>query len=69
MEKFCLRLKELRDERKLSTSQLGKEIGVSAATISRWENGLREPMLHNLIALAKFFGVTIDFLAGLNNNF
>ena len=33
------------------------------------ENGLREPKPSNLVALAKFFKVSIDYLAGFDNFF
>ena len=45
--------------------ELAKAIGVSKGIISLWENGLREPKLSNLVSLAKFFSVSIDFLVGL----
>ena len=32
--------------------------------ISLWENGLREPTLSNLVALADYFDVSLDFLTG-----
>ena len=60
-------LKELREEKQLGQIQLGKELGVSHGIISAWENGVHEPTLSNLIAIAKFFGVTIDYLAGLED--
>lgn len=63
---FAERLKELRIEKKLGQIQLAKEIGVSKGIISLWENGLREPTLSSLIALAKFFEVSLDYLAGIS---
>lgn len=65
MDKFAKRLKELRKENNLSLSQLAKAIGVSGIAISRWENQLRIPNIESLIALAKYFGVTTDYLLGL----
>lgn len=65
MKEFAERLKELRMEEKLSTTELGKAIGVSSITISRWERGLRIPNIENLVAVAKYFKVTTDFLCGL----
>ena len=65
MRKFCIRLKELRQERNLSIMALSKEIGISNATICRWENGLSDISSDNLIKLAKFFNVSIDYLVGL----
>ena len=64
---FPERLKELREEAGIGQTQLAKELEVSKGIISLWENSLREPKLSNLIAIAKFFDVTIDYLAGLSD--
>lgn len=67
MDKFAERLKELRMEKQLNQVELASAINVSKGIVSLWENGLREPKLSSLIALATFFNVTIDYLAGLEN--
>ncbi len=67
MKIFCERLKELRLEKNLSTIQLGKILNVENSTITRWENGLRVPSIDHLYNIAKFFGVTADFLIGLED--
>ena len=64
---FCERLKELRIEKSIGQVELAKAINVSKGIISLWENGLREPKLSNLIMLAKFFEVSLDYLVGLDN--
>ncbi len=64
---FYERLKELRIEKGIGQIELAKAVNVSKGIISLWENGLREPKLSNLIALAKFFEVSLDYLAGLEN--
>lgn len=64
---FAETLKELRLERHVNQVDLAQAIGVSKGIISLWENGLREPTLTNLIALAKYFNVSIDYLAGLSD--
>ena len=64
---FCERLKELRIEKGVGQIELSKAINVSKGIISLWENGLREPKLSNLIALAQFFEVSMDYLVGLEN--
>lgn len=61
---FAERLKELRTERGFSQVQLALNTGVSKGIISLWENGLREPTLSNLVALADIFDVSLDYLAG-----
>ena len=64
---FPERLKELREEKEIGQIELSEKLNVSKGIISLWENGLREPKLSNLIAIAKFFDVTIDYLAGLSD--
>ena len=66
-DSFGYRLKELRIENNIGQVELAKAINVSKGIISLWENGLREPKLSNLVALAKFFKVSIDSLAGLED--
>ena len=58
-------LRELRLERKIGQVALANAIGVSKGVISLWENSLREPGLSSLIMLARFFDVSIDYLAGI----
>ncbi len=62
--KFKNNLKQLRLEKGIGQVSLAKQIGVSKGIISLWENGLREPNMSSLIALANFFDVSIDFLVG-----
>ena len=63
--KFCENLKYLRTEAKIGQVELARALGVSKGIISMWENGLREPTMTSLIAIAQFFGVTIDYLVGI----
>lgn len=65
---FTERLRELRAEQGVSQIMLAESLGVSKGIISLWENGLREPTLSNLVALADFFGVTLDYLTGRTND-
>lgn len=62
---FKNNLKELRLKKKLSQEDLAKEIGVSQACIARWESGKQEPKFTYIIKLAIFFGVSSDYLLGL----
>ena len=60
-------LKALRIEAGLGQVELAQALGVSKGIISLWENGQREPKLSNLVLIAKFFHVSIDYLAGLES--
>ena len=66
-ENFSERLKELRLDKNLGQVELAQKLNLSKGIISLWENNLREPKLSNLIAIAKFFEVSIDYLAGLED--
>ena len=67
MERFSERLKELRIEKGLSIQMLSKAIGIGVASICRWENGKADVKGMQLIVLAKYFGVTTDYLLGLED--
>lgn len=58
------RLKELRENKKLTQSQLGEQIGAKKSAISLWESGKRQPDQDTLIRLAALFGVSVDYLLG-----
>ena len=65
METFGERLLELRKEKGLSQIDRAKQLSVGKSIISLWEKNECEPTLSRLISIAKFFDVSIDFLAGL----
>lgn len=67
MESFGERLRTLRQERGIGQIQLAKELDVGKSIISLWELDKCEPTLSKLIAIANFFGVSMDYLAGLEN--
>ena len=67
MENFGEKLRVLRQERNIGQIQLAKELDVGKSIISLWEQGKCEPTLSKLIAISKFFGVSIDYLAGLED--
>lgn len=46
---------------------LADALKVGKSVISLWELGKCEPKLSSLVAMAKFFDVTIDYLAGLED--
>lgn len=60
------RLKKLRLERNLTQEELAKAIGLSTAQVSNYEKELRSPSNESLIELVLFFGVTSDYLIGID---
>ena len=63
------KIKQLRNERKLSQPELAKAINVSNGVISFWENDINEPKASLIIKLSAYFGVSTDYLLGLEDEF
>lgn len=59
-------LKRLRKSHNLTQAELGKNVWLSKAVISKYENGLGYPTFDALIRIANFFGVTTDYLLGVS---
>lgn len=59
-----MRIKELRTERHITQLKMAMDLNMSQNTISRYENGEREPGIAELIRIADYFHVSIDFLVG-----
>jgi putative transcriptional regulator len=53
-------VRELRSERGLSQGQLASEMGVSRQTINSIEQNRYTPSLPLALALARFFGTTVE---------
>ena len=61
------RIKELRLEKGLTIQKLAKEVGIGSSSLCRWENRQADVKGSQLVILAKFFDVSIDYLMGLEN--
>lgn len=61
------RLEDLRKERKLTLEQLAEQTGLSRAALGSYEtNDSKDISYYAIIRLAKFYGVTTDYLLGLS---
>jgi len=61
------RIELLRTELSWSQVQLAKKLNIAKQTVSNWENDNIQPSIEMLVRLAKLFGVTTDFLLGLDS--
>ena len=61
------RIKEIRQEKKLSQKDLAKKLNISQQAISLYEKGDREPKLETWQKLADFFGVSVPYLQGISD--
>ena len=62
------RFRDLREDMDLKQEDVAKILKTTQTQYSRWERGAQEMPFHNAIALSKFYGVTLDYIAGLTNN-
>lgn len=65
---FNERLKAIRISRNLTQKQVYESVGMSALGYQRYEYGDREPAFKNLLALADFFDVSLDYLCGRSDD-
>ncbi len=63
-----VRIKELRKKKGLSQLRLAMELNTTQNTISRYETGEREPGIDELIKIADYFHVSVDYLIGRTEN-
>lgn len=64
---FAERLHDLRINKGFNQNYLATYMGVSQVSISNWERGFKEPNFQALIDLANLFGVTCDYILGVND--
>ena len=64
---FYQRLRDLREDKDLKQGDIAKILDTTQQQYSRWERGAQEIPFHHAITLAKFYRVSLDYLAGLTN--
>ncbi|MCX8723086.1 helix-turn-helix transcriptional regulator [Lactobacillus sp. B4005] len=67
------RLKELRQKNNLTLKELSEQLSkrnikISADALAKYERGDREPKIDKWNHLAEFYGVSLEYLMGLNSN-
>ena len=67
MKNIGKRIKEIRLDFKLSQKHFGEMLSVSQDTISLWETGKSLPTAELLIAMAKKFNVSVDYILCLTD--
>ena len=61
------RLRDLREDKQIKQQEIADILKTTQQTYSIWERGDREIPFHHVITLAKFYDVSIDYIAGLTN--
>lgn len=65
---FYERLRNLRESESMPQREIAAILGMTTQQYSLYERGEREIPFHHVITLAKFYGVSIDYIAGLTDN-
>ncbi len=63
------RIKELRENAGFSQSQLAKKLDISRSAVNAWEMGLSTPTTQYVVAMAKLFHITTDYLLGMESGY
>lgn len=61
------RIKQLRQQRKITLQQLSDKTDISISSLSAYENNKRSPKIENWLKLADFFDVPVAYLQGVSN--
>lgn len=64
---YYQRLRDLREDSDLNQAQVAEILGVKQQQYSRYESGKFEIKFNQVIKLAKYYNVSIDYIAGLTN--
>lgn len=64
---FYQRIKDLREDSDKSQAEIAQKLGISRQHYSLYERGDRELPMHHFITLARFYNVSLDYLAGLTH--
>ena len=62
-----MRIKDLREDRDFTQKEVAEYLHVKQNTYSQYENGQRQLPLSCLIALAKFYNTSTDYILGLTD--
>lgn len=62
---YYQRIKDMREDSDKTQEEIATILGIKRQQYARYESGIQEIPLHHLITLARFYNVSLDYLAGL----
>ena len=68
MQIYQIRIRELRIDRDLTQEQIATFLGIKQTVYSRYETGKNDMKIEYLERLAKYYGVSADYILGLPKN-
>lgn len=63
-----MKIRDLREDRDLTQKEVAKVLHISQNTYSQYENGKRQMPIDCLIALAKYYETSTDYILGITEN-
>ena len=64
---YRMRMRNLREDRDLTQKQIAEYLHIKQNTYSQYENGQRQLPIDFLIALAKYYNTSTDYILGLTD--
>ena len=65
---YCYqRLRDLREDADQKQAEIAEILGISRQHYSLYERGDRELPMHHFVTLARYYNVSLDYIAGLTN--
>ena len=65
---ICDRIRALREKTGMSARKFAEEMGMKYTTYYGYETGSREPGSDSIVALAKYYNVTTDYILGIEKS-
>ena len=60
------RIKFLREQQKMTQTELSKRLGITRSSVNAWEIGISVPSTQYIVELADIFHVSTDYLLGVS---
>lgn len=61
------RIRQLREQAGYSQSMLAKKLDVTRSSVNAWEMGISSPTTQYVVAMAKLFHVSSDYMLGMES--
>ncbi len=61
------RLKDMREDKDKTQKEIAEILSTTQQQYNKYENGLRELPMHHFITLARYYNVSLDYLAGISD--
>ena len=66
---YYKRLREVRESLHISQAAIAALLGTTRQQIGKWENGVQKMGIDKYIILARYYNVSLDYLAGLTDEY